>query len=200
MSGKIIFINGASSSGKSTLAEALQAKLDEPFWHFSIDHLRESGTLPMQRIQSGDFSWPDMRPQFFEGFHRCLPALAGAGNNLIVEHIVETEAWMRRLVQLLTPFDVFFVGVHCPLPELERREIKRGDRRIGDARQDYETAHKFGPYDLEVDSTASLDGNVERVISAWKARTRPSAFDRMAGATVRSHEPQTELEGTQSSL
>ena len=30
--GKIILINGASSSGKSTLSRALQAKLDEPFW------------------------------------------------------------------------------------------------------------------------------------------------------------------------
>lgn len=200
MSGKIIFINGASSSGKSTLAEALQAKLDEPFWHFSIDHLREARTLPMQRIQDGDFSWLDMRPQFFEGFHRCLPALAGAGNNLIIEHIVETEAWMRRLVQLLAPFDVFFVGVHCPLPELERREIERADRSIGDARHDYEVAHAFGPYDLEIDSTAPLDGNVERVISVWKARMRPSAFDKMADTTFRSHERQKEQEGTQSSL
>src|SRR5882757_8544933 len=131
LSGKIIFINGASSSGKSTLSAALQAKLEEPFWHFSIDHLREARVLPMQRIRSGDFLWPALRPAFFEGFHRCLPALAGAGNNLIVEHIVETEVWMQRLVQILEQFDVFFVGVHCPLPELERRETARGDRRIG---------------------------------------------------------------------
>lgn len=182
MSGKIIFVNGASSSGKSTLSSALQAKLEEPFWHFSIDHLRDARTLPMQRIERGDFSWAEMRPQFFEGFHRSLPALAGAGNNLIVEHIVETEAWMRRLIQFLEPFDVFFVGVHCPLPELERREIERGDGRIGDARQDYEVAHTFGTYDLEINSTAALEGNVETVISAWKTRKRPSAFDRMACA------------------
>lgn len=180
MSGKIILVNGASSSGKSTLSRALQAKLDEPFWHFSIDHLREAGVLPMRRIRSGEFSWQAMRPAFFEGFHRSLPALAGAGNNLIVEHIVETEAWMHRLVQLLKPFDVFFVGIHCPLPELERREIERGDRRIGEARQDYAMTHTFGFYDIEVDSTEPLEQNVDTVIAAWKARKRPSAFDRMA--------------------
>src|SRR5579871_539801 len=182
MSGKIILVNGASSSGKSTLCTALQAKLEEPFWHFSIDHLREAQVLPMQRIKSGDFLWSDMRPAFFEGFHRCLPALAGAGNNLIVEHIVETEDWMQRLVQLLAPFDVFFVGIHCPLPELERREKVRGDRRIGEARQDYEVTHTFGMYDIEVDSTEPLAQNVDRVISAWKARRRPSAFDTMAAS------------------
>jgi len=180
LSGKIIFVNGASSSGKSTLSGALQAELDEPFWHFSIDHLREANVLPSQRIKSGEFLWPDMRPAFFEGFHRCLPALAGAGNNLIVEHIIETEAWMHRLVRLLEPFDVFFVGVHCPLPELERRETERGNRRPGEARQDYGVIHTFGVYDFEMDSTEPLDRNVTAFLAAWKARKRPSAFDKMA--------------------
>ena len=129
--GKIILLNGASGSGKSSLARGLQERLDEPFWHFSIDHLQAADILPRARIESGEFPWQSLRARFFEGFHRCLPALATAGNNLIVEHIVETEDWMRRLVDLLGPFDVFFVGVHCPLPELERRERQRGDRRSG---------------------------------------------------------------------
>jgi|SRR5271155_2773897 len=118
MNGKIILVNGASSSGKSTFCRALQARLGEPFWHFSIDHLRGAGILPTARIEKGDFSWSGMRPAFFEGFHRCLPALAEAGNNLIVEHIIETKAWMSRLTHLLASFDVFFVGIHCPLSEL----------------------------------------------------------------------------------
>jgi chloramphenicol 3-O phosphotransferase len=180
--GKIILVDGASSSGKSTLSRALQANLDEPFLHFSIDHLRESRVLPKNRIESGEFYWPDMRPAFFEGFHRSLPALAGAGNNLIVEHIVETEEWMHRLVELLEPFDVFFVGVRCPLQELERREQQRGDRKVGEARRDYELMQRFGIYDIEVDSTEPLEKNVIRVISAWKSRRRPSAFDKMASS------------------
>ena len=180
MSGKIILVNGASSSGKSTLSRALQEKIDEPFWHFSIDHLIAAKSLPEMRIKSGEFPWATMRTAFFDGFHFCLPALAGAGNNLIVEHIVETKAWMHRLIQILSPFDVFFVGIHCPLVELERREIERGDRKIGEARQDYEVTHTFGSYDLEIDSMKPVESNVEVVISAWKRRARPSAFDRMA--------------------
>ena len=46
--GKIILLNGASSSGKSTLAQALQASLDEPSWHYSIDHLLAANVLPNQ--------------------------------------------------------------------------------------------------------------------------------------------------------
>ena len=178
-SGKIILINGASSSGKTTLARALQQSLEEPFWHFSIDHLREAGVLPMERIRAGEFDWPLLRPSFFDGFHRCLPVLAQAGNSLIVEHIVETEEWMNRLVRLLSSFDVFFVRVHCPLPELEEREMARGDRRIGEARDDFRNIHDFAVYDLELDSRVSLDRNVDKLVSSWKARARPTAFEKM---------------------
>lgn len=184
MSGKIIFVNGASSSGKSTLCSALQATLDEPFWHFSIDHLRDAKVLPMQRIKNGDFSWSSMRPAFFDGFHRCLPALASAGNNLIVEHIIETEEWQTRLTGLLAPFDTFLVRVYCPLAELERRELVRGDRRPGEARNDFETIYAFGTCDIQIDLTEPLEKNVDAVISAWKARTRPSAFEKMAEASI----------------
>ena len=176
MAGKIILVNGASSSGKSTLCVALQAALPGPFWHYSIDHLNRAGILPWDRIRGGEFPWPPLRPAFFEGFHRSLPALAGAGNNLLVEHIIETEAWANLLRDLLSPFDLFVVGVHCPLPELERRERERGDRPIGDARRDFETAHLFAAYDYEVDSMAPLESNVAAVFGAWKARGAPSAF------------------------
>lgn len=179
MQGKVIVINGASSAGKSTLADAFHERLDEPFLHISIDHLRAGNILPLEKIRSGEFPWERMRPAFFDGFHRCLPALAGAGNNLLVEHIVETERWMIDLVALLATFDVFFVGLHCPLPELERRERARGDRRIGEARTDFETAHKHALYDLELDSMSPLAQNVETLLSAWRARSRPSAFDKM---------------------
>src|SRR5262245_57362383 len=142
-SGRIILLNGASSSGKTTLARALQNALPEPFWHYSIDHLRDANVLPMTRIKSGEFPWPAQRPAFFDGFHRSVAAFAAAGNDLIIEHIVERQEWMVRLLTLLGSFDVFFVGIHCPLDELKRREHARGDRRIGEAHDDHRIVHGF---------------------------------------------------------
>lgn len=179
MSGAIILLNGASSSGKSTLAQALQRRLPLPFWHWSIDHLRAARVLPQARIDSGEFPWSAQREAFFEGFHRSIPALASAGNHLVVEHIVETRAWMDRLLRLLDGHDVFFVGVHCPLPELERRERERGDRRIGDARADFEVTHTFGRYDVECESTVGVDAMAAKVLAAWAGRRAPSAFEVM---------------------
>ena len=180
MTGKIILLNGPSSAGKSTLAARLQALLDEPFWCLSIDHLRAAQVLPARRIETGEFPWSSLRASFFDGFHRCLPALAGAGNNLVVEHIIETREWMDRLLDLLADIDVFFVGLHCPVDELERREIARGDRRIGEARADFETAHRGCTYDMEVDSTAPIEVTAAAIVQAWTRRGAPGAFREMA--------------------
>jgi len=175
--GKVILLNGASSSGKSTIAKALQAAIDQPFWCMSIDHFNAAKMLPQERIASGEYPWKDLRQKFFDGFHRCLPALATAGNNLIVEPIIETPKWMSDLLELLAGLDVFFVGVHCPLEVLEERERARGDRRLGEARTDFETTHGFCTYDFELNSTEPLTANIDGVLNAWRGRKSPSAFE-----------------------
>ena len=179
MPGNVILLNGASSSGKSTLALELQRQLPLPFWHYSIDHLRSAGVLPKARIHSGEFAWKNLRDSFFEGFHHSIRAFALAGNNLVVEHIVENERWLNRLLVALEDVDVFYVGVHCPLEELERRERERGDRRIGEARADFATTHTFGIYDFECSSTEAVDAVAASLVTAWRSRVSPGAFTKM---------------------
>lgn len=172
--GRIILLNGASSSGKSTLARGLQDALDSPFLHVSSDRLLAAGLLPQRRETEGPFAWRDeMRPRFFAGFHRCLPAFAAAGNDLIVEHIIECASWRQQLALLLAGFDVYLVGVHCELGELDRRERLRGDRRIGEGRAHVERdrIHDVGPYDHEVDTTDGATAElVEGCVDAWRQR------------------------------
>ena len=178
--GKIIFLHGASSSGKSTLARGVQARIGEPFWHISIDHLRDSGVLPTARFKSGEFDWKAARAPFFDGFHRSLAAYAAAGNNLVLEHILDRDGWLDELARLLAPFDVFFVGVHCPLPLLIAREQTRGDRPLGSAEQDFKTIHQGKVYDFEVDAARDADANIDLLIEAWQARTGESILGRRA--------------------
>lgn len=173
--GKIIFLNGATSSGKTTIAKLLQSKIGEPFWHISIDHLRESSILPIKRFNSGEFNWHENRENFFRGFHLSLRAYVEGGNNLIVEHIIETKEWKDFLVELFQDIDLFFIGIHCPLEELKRREAERGDRPAGGAQKDFETIHVFNRYDLELDATLPPEQNTELTLSAWKIR-RGSLF------------------------
>jgi chloramphenicol 3-O phosphotransferase len=109
------------------------------------------------------------RAKFFDGFHRSIAAFAAAGNDLIVEHIVEEPAWADELHRLLRPFDVFWVGVHAPLHELERREQRRGDRTLGEARYHLKT-HQYCHYDFEIDSTLPSSEVVEQIINSWNSR------------------------------
>ncbi|MCA0278333.1 MAG: chloramphenicol phosphotransferase CPT family protein [Proteobacteria bacterium] len=178
---QIIFLHGASSSGKSTIARALQARIEKPFWHISIDHLRDSGVLPLGRFRNGDFVWADARKAFFDGFHASLAAYADAGNNLILEHILDTEGWLEGISSSLGRHDVFFVAVHCPLDLLIEREAARGDRPLGSARRDYETIHTGKSYDLELNSTDGTDANVETVLKAWRETRRSSSFSHHRG-------------------
>jgi chloramphenicol 3-O phosphotransferase len=163
------------------LAKALQAELSEPFWHVSSDQFISAELLPTRREAAGPFSWVEMRPRFFEGFHRCLAAIAEAGNNLIIDHVIEFEEWAALIVDLLAPYDVFFVGVHCGASELAERERKRGDRYLGEGLEHLlEGVHEHVLYDFEVDTSRHSPREAARLIaSAWAGRARPRASERM---------------------
>lgn len=175
---QIIFLHGASSSGKSTIARALQESIEKPFWHISIDHLRDAGVLPTARYKSGEFDWSSDRSAFFEGFHKSLSAYAEAGNNLILEHILDTPEWADDLRMLIGSHDVLFVAVHCPIPVLIERERRRGDRQPGSAERDQRLIHANRLYDLEVNSVDGIDKNVQAILTAWRSGRRVSEFSR----------------------
>jgi chloramphenicol 3-O phosphotransferase len=176
--GRVILLHGASSAGKSTLARAVQAALNEPFLHISSDHLVPG--LPKRREPDGPFQWwGHQRTRFFEGFHRCLPALADAGNDLIVDHVMEFAAWRQSLATLLARHDVFLVGVHCALDELDRRERVRGDRTPGEGRAHVvdDHIHSFGPCDLDLDTTGREPAALaQTLLQAWHGRARSALF------------------------
>lgn len=174
----IIFLHGASSSGKTTLALALQARIEQPFWHMSIDHLRDSGVLPTQRFENGDFAWSDARAAFFNGFHASLAAYADADNNLIVEHILDTPGWAEDLHGHFASHDVLFVALHCPLELLIEREAARGDRPAGSAERDFHTIHQGRRYDLELNAEDGTGVNVQKLLDAWRSGRRVSEFSR----------------------
>jgi chloramphenicol 3-O phosphotransferase len=177
--GRIILLHGASSSGKSTLARAIQHSLDEPFLHFSSDYLALG--LPERRDLAGPFQWwVQVRPRFFDGFQRSIASLATAGNDLIVDHIIEFAEWRTDLGRLLEGLDVFLVGVQCSLEEMERRERARGDRRAGESRSHIEDGiHTFGPDDCDVDTTRREPNDVaNEVIRRWAGRGESVLFRR----------------------
>jgi len=179
--GKIIIINGPSSSGKTTLALEALKQFDIPFLRFSFDLFLDNQVLPMDQIRSGAFSWEALKPTVISGLHQSLAALARTGNNVIMDHIIESNSMLEDLLRAVSDLDVYFVGLHCSLEELRRREIQRGNRRDGEAEADLQIIHGITTYDLELNSENGVEQNAKALIAAWKRRQPPCALEKILG-------------------
>ncbi len=168
----VIVLHGASSSGKSTLAAAIRAAADRPFLHLSIDHLRDSGAWK----PAGYPDWHAARPAFFSGFHRAVAGFADAGNDLILEHILDTPGWHQELQGLLALHQILFIGLNTPPAALEEREHTRGDCPAGSAARDAAQVHHGLSYDLSLDGTAAPEANAARVIARLSSPPVRSRF------------------------
>ncbi|MCF3130447.1 chloramphenicol phosphotransferase CPT family protein [Streptomyces olivochromogenes] len=176
-SGRIIFLNGTSSSGKSSIARELLDILDDGvFFHLAVDGFNAMRTKRVLEADELDAALRRTRM----GFHRSIAAMAEAGNDVVVDHVL-SEPW--RLLDCLTvlqPENVLFVGVHCPLDELARRELARGDRPPGLAAHQYDLVHSHGDYDLECDTgAASPRACAQQIKEFLPCRPSPTAFTRL---------------------
>jgi chloramphenicol 3-O phosphotransferase len=174
---KIILLNGVGSSGKTSLARALQAASKDPFLHVQMDAFiamlparylsdRDGFTFASSTvdgksvvsIQSGPVTQRAMR-----GMRHAMVALASEGNNLIVDEVLLGEE-KNDYARLFEPFQLITVGVHCSLQVLEERERQRGDRLVGLARWQYEKVHAGMTYSVTVDTSEASPEECAQVV------------------------------------
>ena len=143
---QIIYLNGPSSAGKSTLARALQQKLEKPFlvigidqiifmmpeklndWHnetmalgFSWQPVKDAaGNVTAYKIDKGSFG-----KRMCQAFKDIAVTLASSGNYVIIDDVSfgkkEVDEWRRTLKK----FKVLWVGVTAPIEIIEAREKER---------------------------------------------------------------------------
>jgi len=176
--GQIVLLNGVSSSGKTSIAKALQTMIEEPCLHLCIDdYLSAFQRSIWRRPEILTPQWPHM----LRGFYAAGAAIARAGNLVIIDSVLEADPpWVESLLEIFCDVEVIFVGVRCPLEELERRERARTDHRPGVARLQFDQVHAQAEYDLEVDTSAFTPQECASQILAWmKAGYRPAALERL---------------------
>ena len=177
--GRIIIFNGVGSSGKTSIARALQAIAKVPLLHVQMDTfidmlpenmfadpqgmvfetIEEDGK-PSVRITSGPVANRAMA-----GMWQAVAALAASGNDLIFDVVMFAED-RAHCAGLAQRFDVKIVGVHAPLEILEARERSRGDRQAGLSRWQYSRVHEGMTYDLELDTRKLSPGQCAEMIRA----------------------------------
>jgi len=183
--GKIIFLNGTSNSGKAAIAWHLQEILPEPYLHFSIDtflHMlpeRFMTTEDNEPTFENEKQLAGLMPGLISSIHHCILTFASQGHNLIVDHVLLNQDWLEECITLLDGYPVLFVGIHCRLKELDRRERQRSTIR-GLARQQIESVHADKIYDLEVDSdNFNAVECANKILQALENGQAGEAFSRM---------------------
>src|SRR5216684_8391421 len=144
--GRILVLNGTSSSGKTTLANALQEALPDKYEQVGLDLTLR--TVPSELfVITDDVDHPPVEGWLIplrDGVQIALPTLgpaaihelekmyasfgarADAGANLIVDDVL----WHPRARAMATTHfadrDAWFVGVYCPTDVAVEREKRRG--------------------------------------------------------------------------
>jgi chloramphenicol 3-O phosphotransferase len=182
--GRIILINGTSSSGKTSIIRALQERLEEPYLEAGIDKF--VWMLPDRYLDRP--LWDDVLGladkagaagnALAHGMHRAIAALSLAGCNVIADHVLVELAWVIECIELFADLPAYLIGVQCPLEVLEQRERTRKNRTLGQAKLQYPIIHKYVVYDLEVD-TSLMDPEACAQAILSRMQTPPEAFKRL---------------------
>jgi chloramphenicol 3-O phosphotransferase len=196
----IVILNGASSSGKTALARALQQQWTGPLLLLGTDAMMamlpaayvgmkptasrgiefvneadEHG--PLVRARRGDFAC-----KLEDDFARAVASLAKDGHDLVLDLVLFDPASIDSYLRAFEGLRTCFVGVRCSLAVLEARELARGDRFPNLARSQHAAVHTHSEfYDLEVDSTeAGSQELADRIVRYLHANPSPDAFGRLA--------------------
>lgn len=181
---QIIYLNGPSSSGKTTLAKGIQKTFEEPFLHVGLDKIigwmpekindwtggkaplgfswkegLDASGNPIQELQTGSFG-----QKMLKTFQEVVLTLAKSGHYLIIDDLSFGREEVNEWKKILQGFKVLWVGVNAPLSILEQREKERENRIRGSARGQFHKVHVDVSYDLEIDTHHTpLAENIEKI-------------------------------------
>ena len=160
--GKIIFLNGVSSSGKTTLGWKIQELAKEHYYLISQDQFCEMWpALFWRQNPEKEFN------HTMSMMYKTIEMFASVGENIVVGHVLLSnerlksdngEGTLQDFQKKLEGYKVLYVHVTCSIEELRKREAERGDREIGNAEGQIQYLEPLMKYDITVDTTkASLN-------------------------------------------
>ncbi len=168
----VIFLNGSSSVGKTSIAKAIQKIAQIPFMLIGIDNIIEMMPEKLNKWKGGfaeeGFWWKKsldkdkqviyelqagpFAQKISNTFQELVKCLICQNHNVIVDEVALDKNHMNIWRNQLSNFNVLYIKLVAPLEILEARERARGNRMIGSARAFYYKEDKTNFYDLEIDT------------------------------------------------
>jgi chloramphenicol 3-O phosphotransferase len=147
---RITFLNGSSSSGKTSLAKAIQTLSYTPWLHIGIDTF--IGMLPSKffgfgdRSKEGCFFFNTSKNErgpcvqvktgaldvkfFSDHVPHVIKLLADLGHDVIVDEVIFSKDDFNHYLHVIGGHRLHLVYVTCDFNVLKEREQLRGDRAI----------------------------------------------------------------------
>ena len=150
--GRIIFLNGVTSSGKTSIVDALQEREDVFFYVVANDLFEQMvGDGYLRR----DY-WKYLSEVIIMMYHTAK-LYSDMGKNVLIDGILvereEIKPHYHQLLEILrdNPLDV--VEVYCPPDICRQRNLRRQDRRETQSDEQAERMAKDIRYSLRVDTS-----------------------------------------------
>lgn len=150
--GRIIFLNGVTSSGKTSIVEALQERDDIFFYVVANDLFQE---MVGEKYLRENY-WKYLSDVIIMMYHTAK-LYSDMGKHVLIDGILvereEIKPHYRQLLEILkdNPLDV--VEVYCPLEICRQRNILRGDRYESQSDEQHELMAKNIEYSLKLDTS-----------------------------------------------
>jgi chloramphenicol 3-O phosphotransferase len=175
---KIIFLNGCGSSGKTSIAKAIQHESPELWLSFGVDTFIDMIPFGRQEpylkfIPGQNDRGPTMHVEsgaegrkLFSVMPHFAEMLADRRNNLIIDEVIFDEEALKAYAKHLKDHTVYYIGVFCDLAVMQEREVLRRDRCIGLSNDQIDRVHQgaLNSYDFKVDTTAISPFEAARLI------------------------------------
>lgn len=149
--GRIIFLNGVTSSGKTSIVDALQER-EEPFFYVVANDLFEQ--MVGDRFLREDY-WKYLSEVILMMYHTAK-LYSDMGKHVLIDGIlVEREQiapHYRQLREILKDNPLDIVEVYCPLETCRKRNIARGDRYETQSEEQAAIMAQNIAYSLRVDT------------------------------------------------
>ncbi len=150
--GRIIYLNGVTSSGKTSIVEALQARRDVFFYVVANDLFQE---MIGEEYLKEDY-WKYLGEVIIMMYHTAK-LFSDLGKNVIIDSIlVEWDGiapHYERMKEILRDHPLDIVEVFCPLDICRQRNIERGDRYLTQSDEQAKLMAKDIRYSLHVDTS-----------------------------------------------
>jgi len=150
--GRIIFLNGVTSSGKTSIVESMQA-YSEPFFYVVANDLFEN-TIGDKHLQT-DY-WKYLSEAIIMMYYTAK-LFSDSGKNVLIDGILverpELKPHYDKVKEIFNGYPLDIVEVYCPLDICRQRNIERGDRQEDQSDEQIKIMSQNIQYSCSVDTS-----------------------------------------------